>query len=127
MEPETLEVNPTSSASTEPESNVIEAKAEISLHDRTLTILSTASLPTQILRSDDFLSSSSSSTVPKDTQVETLIPRHRSTSNDNEIIYQLYRQRLTNKSPVSTKRSFTESSNVKRAKPSPQPEIIVLD
>lgn len=123
MEPDTLEVNPTSSAPTEPEPNVIEAKAEISLHDRTLTILSTASLPTRNSRSDDF----PSSTVAKDTQVETLIPRHRSTSNDNEIIYQLYRQRLTNKSPVSTKRSFTESSNTKRAKPSPQPEIIVLD
>ena len=96
-----------------------EAKAEISLNDRTLTILSTASLPPP-------------SIIANDTQVQTLSPRRKQTPTSNDIIYQLYRQRLTNPSPISNKRSSTKStdnSTVKRTKPSaqPQPEIIVLD
>lgn len=104
-----------------------EAKAEISLNDRTLTILSTASLPARTTTSDDF---PSSSIIAKDTQVQTLSPRRRQTPTGNEIIYQLYRQRLTNRSPNATKRSSAkamENSNAKRSKPSQQPEIIVLD
>jgi hypothetical protein len=96
----------------ESESNSIEAKLEISLNDRTFTILSTASLP--IRRS-----------IHNHEIESTSAPNH-----NNEIIYQLYQQRLTNKSPNSKKRSLTkplENSNIKKSKPSQQPEIIVLD
>ncbi len=71
------------------------------------------------------------STISKEQHVETLIPRQKKTLNDNEIIYRLYKQRLTNNEPaVSNKRSSTktsEYSNVKKPKQQHQPEIIVLD
>ena len=103
-----------------PESNSIEAKLEISLNDGTFTILSTASLP---VRRPSLNRETNSKTSP----VQTLTPR--STSN-NEIIYKLYQQRLTKKSPISKKRPLTkpnENSTIKKPKPSQQPEIIVLD
>jgi len=118
------------------ESNSIEAKVEISLTERTLTILSTASLPVRRtihngeteLRNNS--QSSSSSIISKECHVETLVPRHKQNLNDNEIIYKLYRQRLTNnKPPVANKRPITQTNeytNVKKSKQQ-QPEIIVLD
>jgi len=113
-----------------PESNAIEATVEISLNNRTLTILSTASLPIKRTTSEV----SNDSMIPKESKIETLIPRRKQNLNDNEIIYKLYKQRLTNGvSPESKstekKRPLTknnEYSNVKKSK-QPQSEIIVLD
>jgi len=101
--------------SSPPESNSNEAKAEISLNDRNVTILSTASLPPR--RND---SPSSSSITSKECP----------TLNDNEIIYKLYKQRLTNNqsSITNNKRPLTttiEYLSIKKSKQ--QPEIIVLD
>jgi len=100
--------------SSPPESNSNEAKAEISLNDRNVTILSTASLPPR--RNDSPSSSITSKECP--------------TLNDNEIIYKLYKQRLTNNqsSTTNNKRPLTttiEYLSIKKSKQ--QPEIIVLD
>jgi len=98
---------------------------EISLNDRTLTILSTASLPVRRTIHNREIETHSPS---NDSRVETLIPRSKQNYNNSEIIYRLYQQRLTNKSPNSKKRPLAvplENSNVK--KPKQQPEIIVLD
>jgi hypothetical protein len=57
------------------------------------------------------------------------MPQHKQNLNDNEIIYKLYKERLTNnKSPVANKRPMiqtNENTNVKKSKQ--QPELIVLD
>jgi len=57
------------------------------------------------------------------------MPRHKQNLNDNEIIYKLYKERLTNKKPpVANKRPIiqtNEYTNVKKSKQ--QPELIVLD
>ena len=98
------------------ESSSCEAKAEISLNDRSFTILSTASLPPP-----------PKSKTPDHSHIQTLTPRHKPNGQGNEILYELYKQRLTNpsKSVVKKKRSLPmEKSNVKRFK---QPEVIVLD
>jgi hypothetical protein len=71
----------------------------------------------------------------KECKVETLIPRRKQNPPENEIIYKLYTQRLTNiASPVSNsvdkKRSLmndTEHSKTKRPKEQAQPELIVID
>ncbi|CAF5186740.1 unnamed protein product, partial [Rotaria magnacalcarata] len=121
------------------ESNSNEAAVEISLNDRALTILSTAALPmkktpTRYHESEIYNNSQESSTVRNDSQVETLIPRRKQNVINNEIIYSLYKQRLTNNvSPVpksvTNKRPTTintEYSTVKKAKQQSS-EIIVLD
>ncbi len=122
------------------ESNSIEAKVEISLNERTLTILSTASLPmkrTPYHQGSEMCNDSqSSSAISKECQVETLTPRRKQNLNDNEIIYKLYKERLTNNKPsVTNKRALTtttEYTNVKKPKQpqqqqQQQPELIVLD
>jgi len=94
--------------------------------------LSTASLPIK-RTTENCHDSQSSSTISKESQVETVVPRHKQNLNDNEIIYKLYKQRLTNNKPVvSNKRPMTktiEYTNVKKSKQEKQqqPEIIVLD
>ncbi|CAF5126551.1 unnamed protein product, partial [Rotaria sp. Silwood1] len=122
------------------ESNSIETTLEISLNDRALTILSTASLPIKRTihnrESEIYNNIQSSSATEKDSNVETLIPRRKPNLADNEIIYSLYKQRLTNNvsttSPQMTKKRQstinTEYTNVKKGKQQqPQSEIIVLD
>ncbi|CAF1017939.1 unnamed protein product [Rotaria sordida] len=122
------------------ESNSIETTVEISLNDRALTILSTASLPikktTHNRESEIYNNIQSSSITQKESDVETLIPRRKQNLIGNEIIYNLYKQRLTNNvssvsQPVATKRQSTrntEYSNVKKSKQQQQQsEIIVLD
>lgn len=90
---------------------------EISLNDRPITILSTASLP------------------PKDQPTEKiLIPRRQTatttTVHNNETIYNLYKERLTNNhqsstTSIRTKRSLPpENSLTKKIK---QPDLIILD
>lgn len=65
--------------------------------------------------------------MSKEQQVNTLTPRRKSNFNDNEIIYKLYKQRLTNHQlPVNNKRPITmDYTKVKKSKQ--QPEVIVLD
>ncbi|CAF0970152.1 unnamed protein product [Rotaria sp. Silwood1] len=122
------------------ESNSIETTLEISLNDRALTILSTASLPIKRTihnrESEIYNNIQSSSATEKDSNVETLIPRRKPNLADNEIIYSLYKQRLTNNvSTTSTQMTKkrqstinTEYTNVKKGKQQqPQSEIIVLD
>jgi len=122
-----------------PESNSDEAAMEISLNDRPLTILSTASLPMRRStydRESEICNDvqSSSSIISKESEIQTLMPRRKENLTGNEIIYKLYKQRLTNnKSPVlnhvDKKRPSTkhnEYSNVKKPKQQ-TPELIVLD
>ncbi|CAF4484383.1 unnamed protein product [Rotaria socialis] len=121
------------------ESNSNEAVVEISLNDRALTILSTAALPmkktpTRYRESEIYRNSQESSTVRNDSQVETLIPRRKQNVINNEIIYSLYKQRLTNNvSPVpksvTNKRPTTINTEYSTSKKSKQQssEIIVLD
>lgn len=94
---------------------------EIALNDRPITILSTASLPS-----------------PNEQTEQILIPRRRPTFQNNEMIYSLYQERLTNNhhhqsssSPSATtskrnKRSLTSPSN-SLAKKVKQPDLIILD
>ncbi|UJR10103.1 hypothetical protein I4U23_014325 [Adineta vaga] len=103
--------------------------SEISFVDRTLTILTTASLPTKPTTYDGRESDISTECEP-----QTLTPRRKQTLTDNEIIYKLYRERLTNNaSPVSadvvSKRPLSRADdnlNVKKTKRQ-IPELIVLD
>ncbi|CAF1503288.1 unnamed protein product [Adineta steineri] len=132
MKSDTIEIiqpaSPDPPVSVIPESNPIESAAEISLNDRTFTILSTASLPMRRSRHDI---QSSSSVIAKESEVQTLTPRRRQNLTDNEIIYQLYKDRLTNNGSddVVRKRVLTKNtdySNVKKQKQQ-VPELIILD
>ncbi|CAF1296450.1 unnamed protein product [Adineta steineri] len=135
MKSDTIEIiqpaSPDPPISIIPESDPIESATEISLNDRTFTILSTASLPIRRSRHDIQSSPSSSSVISKESEVQTLTPRRRQNLTDNEIIYRLYKDRLTNNGSddVVRKRVLTKNtdySNVKKQKQQ-VPELIILD
>lgn len=98
------------------------------MHDRELTILSTASLPSRKTKPCD------NNANRPDTEPKILIPRHKGGLIDNEVIYSLYQQRLTTNdtsisNSISNKRPATinnEYTNVKKSKQQ-KAEIIVLD
>jgi hypothetical protein len=97
-----------------PESNSI----EIPLNDRTFTILSTASLPIKRTPAKN----------DRESPIETLTPCRKQNLDDNEFIYKLYTQRLTNSSSTeSKKRSSVKPTEYPTVKKSKQSEIIVLD
>ena len=129
-----------------PESNSIGINSEISLRDRQLTILSTASLPigrTTYHRQVEINNKTrSSSTISKDDKVDALIPQCKQNCINNEIIYKLYQQRLTNnllpgsnsivtnKRQLTTNNDYSNGQKSKQQKQQPeqqQSEIIVLD
>lgn len=85
------------------DSDFPEVQNEISLTNRPVTILSTASLPPP--------------------PVKTLTPRRKPVFQDKELIYKLYKQCLTTSS--STKRSASDETPV--AKKVKEPDLIILD
>ncbi|CAF0747370.1 unnamed protein product [Adineta ricciae] len=107
-----------------------EPNSEISLDDRTVTILTTASLPPKPATHER----SSPSILKERDEVQTLVPRRKGALTENEIIYKLYRQRLTNNntttsSDVVRKRPLTRVNDCSTVKKSKQqiPELIILD
>ncbi|CAF0861897.1 unnamed protein product [Adineta ricciae] len=109
---------------------VPEPTSEISLDDRAITILTTASLPPK----PAILERPSLSISKERDDVQTLVPRRKGALTENEIIYKLYRQRLTNNnattsSNVVRKRPLTRVNDCTTVKKSKQhiPELIVLD
>jgi hypothetical protein len=126
----------------------VEATVEISLNNRRLTILSTASIPLKRATCDPFVpishktepevhtilddsdsQESQSIDIIQEHKVQTIIPRRRQQTSANETVYNLYKQRLMNNEPSAAQKRLSskdiESSKSKKLK---EPaELVILD
>ncbi|CAF2650534.1 unnamed protein product [Rotaria sp. Silwood2] len=126
----------------------VEATLEISLNSRTLTILSTASIPLKRAVHDSFASiiqstepeayttldenntqESQSIAFIQEHKVQTIIPRHRQQVPADETLYNCYKTRLnSNDSSVVQKQTSPKDIESSKSKnPKNNPEIVILD